>query len=52
MRLRRREFLHLAWGAAGLSTLSRIALAETYPSRPVRLIVGFYAKSGPEQVQQ
>jgi tripartite-type tricarboxylate transporter receptor subunit TctC len=43
MRLRRREFLHLAWGAAGLSTLSRIALADTYPSRPVRLIVGFPA---------
>ena len=37
----RRQFL--AWGAAALSTLSRIAMADTYPSRPVRLIVGFPA---------
>ena len=43
MKLPRRQFLHLAWGAAALSTLSRIAMADTYPSRPVRLIVGFPA---------
>jgi tripartite-type tricarboxylate transporter receptor subunit TctC len=43
MKLPRRQFLHLAWGAAALSTLSRIATADTYPSRPVRLIIGFPA---------
>jgi tripartite-type tricarboxylate transporter receptor subunit TctC len=37
----RRQFLHLAAGAAALSTVSRIARAETYPTRPVRVIVGF-----------
>jgi tripartite-type tricarboxylate transporter receptor subunit TctC len=35
----RRQFLHLAAGAAALPTVSRIAQAQTYPSRPVRLIV-------------
>ena len=39
--LGRRRFLHLAAGAAALPAMSRIALAETYPSRPVRIIVGF-----------
>jgi tripartite-type tricarboxylate transporter receptor subunit TctC len=34
----RRQFLHLAAGAAALPTLSRIARAQTYPTRPVRLI--------------
>jgi tripartite-type tricarboxylate transporter receptor subunit TctC len=37
----RREFLHLAAGAAALPAVSRIAWAQAYPSRPVRLIVGF-----------
>jgi tripartite-type tricarboxylate transporter receptor subunit TctC len=37
----RREFLHLAAGAAALPTLSRVARAQTYPTRPVRIIVGF-----------
>jgi tripartite-type tricarboxylate transporter receptor subunit TctC len=37
----RRHFLHLAAGAAALPAISRIARAQTYPSRPVRLIVGF-----------
>ncbi len=41
--LPRRRFLHLAAGAAALPGLSRIAWAQTYPSRPVRLIVGFAA---------
>src|SRR5262250_3761475 len=36
---RRRQFLHLAAGAAALRAVSRIAWAQTYPSRPVRLIV-------------
>ena len=39
MKLPRRTFLHLAAGAAALSAVSRIAWAQTYPSRPVRLIV-------------
>src|SRR5215475_14515582 len=37
---RRRQFLHLAAGAAALPVLSRIARAQAYPSRPVRIIVG------------
>ena len=41
MKLPRRNFLHLAGGAAALPTVSRIARAQTYPSRPVRLIVPF-----------
>ena len=41
MKLPRRKFLHLAAGAAALPSLSRIARAENYPSRTVRLIVGF-----------
>jgi tripartite-type tricarboxylate transporter receptor subunit TctC len=42
MTLPRRKFLHLA-GAVALPAVSRIALSDTYPSRPVRLIVGFFA---------
>ncbi len=43
MKLMRRQFLHLAVGGIALPTLSRIACAQAYPSRPVRLIVGFPA---------
>jgi hypothetical protein len=39
MKLPRRRFLHLAAGAAALPAVSRIARAQAYPSRPVRLIV-------------
>src|SRR6202043_1517295 len=39
MKLPRRRFLHLAVGAAALSTNSRIASAQSYPARPVRIIV-------------
>jgi tripartite-type tricarboxylate transporter receptor subunit TctC len=39
MQLPRRQFLHLAAGAAALPAVSRIARAQTYPSRPVRVIV-------------
>ena len=39
MKLPRRKFLHLAAGAAALPAVSRIASAQTYPTRPVRLIV-------------
>ena len=41
MRLPRRKFLHLAAGAAALPAVSRIACAQAYPSRPVRMIVPF-----------
>jgi tripartite-type tricarboxylate transporter receptor subunit TctC len=44
MKLPRRTFLHLAAGAAALPTV-RIAKAQIYPSRTVRLIVGFGAGS-------
>jgi tripartite-type tricarboxylate transporter receptor subunit TctC len=43
MKLPRRNFLHLAAAAAVLPAVSRIARAQAYPSRPVRLIVGFPA---------
>jgi tripartite-type tricarboxylate transporter receptor subunit TctC len=39
MKLPRRQFLHLAAGAAALPAVTRIAWAQAYPSRPVRLIV-------------
>jgi tripartite-type tricarboxylate transporter receptor subunit TctC len=41
MKLPRRNFLHLAAGAAALTALSRTASAQAYPTRPVRLIVPF-----------
>jgi len=37
----RRQFLQLATGAAALPAISQVARAQTYPSRPVRIIVGF-----------
>src|SRR5438445_7739596 len=43
VKLARRRFLHLAAGAAALPAASRIARAQTYPTRPVRIIVGFAA---------
>jgi tripartite-type tricarboxylate transporter receptor subunit TctC len=43
MKLPRRTFLHLAAGAAALPEVSRLAWAQTYPSRPVHCIVGFPA---------
>src|SRR5437879_6530474 len=45
MKLPRRKFLHLAAGAAALPAVSRIAWAQAYPARPVRIIVAF-APSG------
>ncbi len=41
MKLPRRNFLHLAAGAATLPALAHVAVAQTYPSRPVRMIVPF-----------
>jgi tripartite-type tricarboxylate transporter receptor subunit TctC len=46
MKLPRRTFLHLASGAAALPAVSRIAWGQAYPSRPVRIIVGFPAGGG------
>ena len=43
MKLPRRNFLHLAGGATLLPTSSRFASAQGYPSRPVRILVGFAA---------
>src|SRR5262249_35130720 len=40
MKLPRRQFLHLAAGAAALPAVPRVAWAQAYPSRPVRIIVG------------
>jgi len=45
MTFHRREFLHLAASAAAMPAISRIARADTYPSHPVRLVVGFAAGS-------
>jgi len=49
MKLRRRQLLHLAAGLAALSTVSRFAWAQTYPTRPVHIIVGF-AAGGPNDI--
>jgi tripartite-type tricarboxylate transporter receptor subunit TctC len=46
MKLPRRKFLYLAAGAAALPAVSRIARAQAYPARPVRIIVGQAAGSG------
>ncbi len=43
MKLPRRRFLQLAAGAAALPAVSRVAVAQAYPSRPVRLVVSFPA---------
>jgi tripartite-type tricarboxylate transporter receptor subunit TctC len=49
MKLPRRNFLHLAAGAAALSAVSHISWAQTYPTRPVRIIDGF-AAGGPADI--
>jgi tripartite-type tricarboxylate transporter receptor subunit TctC len=50
VRLPRRDFLHLAAGATVAAVASPLARAETYPSRPVRVIVGFPAGSASDVV--
>ena len=49
MTLLRREFLHLAVSAVALPAMSRATWADSYPSRPVRVIVGF-AAGGPNDI--
>jgi tripartite-type tricarboxylate transporter receptor subunit TctC len=49
MTLPRRQFLHLATGAVAFSAISRSVRAQTYPTRPVRIIVGFPA-GGPTDI--
>ena len=46
----RRQFLHLAAGAASIPAVSRIARAQAYPTRPVRVIVGVAAGGGTDVV--
>ena len=43
MNLSRRQFVYLVTGCAALPVVSRIARAQTYPTRPVRIVVGFPA---------
>ena len=50
MKLARRQFLHLAAGAAALLAVSRIARAQAYPSRPVRVIAPFAAGSATDVI--
>src|SRR5260221_3622274 len=50
MKLPRRKFLHLAAGAAALPVVSRVARAEAYPSRPVRIIVKFPAGQATDSI--
>ncbi len=50
MKLPRRKFLRLTAGAVALPVISRVASAQAYPSRPVRIIVGFAPGSAPDIV--
>ena len=50
MKRSRRQILQLVANAALLPAMPRIARAQRYPSRPVRLIVGFAAGNAPDIV--
>jgi tripartite-type tricarboxylate transporter receptor subunit TctC len=52
LKFARREFLHLATGAATLPAVSRMARAQSWPSRPLRWIVGFPAGGGADIVSR
>ena len=49
MKLPRKQFLHLVASAAALPAVSRITWVQTYPTRPVHLIVGYVA-AGPSDI--
>ena len=46
MKLQRRHFLHMAVGTAALSVVSRMARAQTYPSRPITVVVPYVPPEG------
>jgi tripartite-type tricarboxylate transporter receptor subunit TctC len=50
MKLPRRKFLHLTTGAAALPAVARVARAQAYPTRPVRILVGYSAGSASDIV--
>ena len=50
MKSSRRRFLHLAAGAAALPAAARVADAQAYPARPVRIVIGFNAGGAPDVV--
>ena len=50
MRIPRRRFLHMAAGAAALPAASSIAGAQTYPSRPITIVVGFAAGAATDTI--
>ena len=50
MRIPRRRFLHLAAGAAALPAASRLAWPQTYPSRPITIVVGFAAGAASDTI--
>jgi tripartite-type tricarboxylate transporter receptor subunit TctC len=50
MKAQRRRFLRLVAGAAALPAAARVARAEAYPTRPVRLVIGFNAGGAPDVV--
>jgi tripartite-type tricarboxylate transporter receptor subunit TctC len=50
MKRARRRFLRFAAAAAALPAISRFALAQAYPARPVRLMVGYAAGAAPDIV--
>jgi tripartite-type tricarboxylate transporter receptor subunit TctC len=50
MNLNRRKFLHLAAGATALPAVSRVARAQTYPARPIRLVIPFPPGGGTDAI--
>ena len=50
MKIRRRRFLYLAAGAAAMPVVSRSAWAQTYPNRPITMIVPFPAGGGADVI--